>query len=35
VEPLGDLHITWTGTDDGDVTVGDDYEESPEKPADG
>src|SRR5690606_3225709 len=35
VEPLGDLHITWTGTDGGDVTVGDDYEESPEKPADG
>jgi segregation and condensation protein A len=26
VEPLGDLHITWSGTDDGDVRVGDDYE---------
>ncbi|GAA3207388.1 segregation and condensation protein A [Nonomuraea helvata] len=31
VEPLGDLHITWTGADDGDVAVGDDYEESAEK----
>jgi segregation and condensation protein A len=32
-EPLGELHITWTGTDDGDVEVGDDYEGSrePEK----
>ncbi|GAA4040187.1 segregation and condensation protein A [Nonomuraea soli] len=27
LEPLGDLHVTWTGTDDGDVAVGDDYEE--------
>ncbi len=34
LEPLGDLHVTWTGADDGDVSVGDDYEESPEKPAD-
>jgi segregation and condensation protein A len=32
VEPLGDLHVTWTGSDDGDVAVGDDYEESAEKP---
>ncbi|KAB8189982.1 segregation/condensation protein A [Nonomuraea phyllanthi] len=32
VEALGDLHITWTGSDDGDVAVGDDYEESAEKP---
>ncbi|MEV0228796.1 segregation/condensation protein A [Nonomuraea sp. NPDC050786] len=31
VEPLGDLHITWTGADDGDVAVGDDYEEPAEK----
>jgi segregation and condensation protein A len=32
-EPLGELHVTWTGTDDGDVVVGDDYEGSrePEK----
>ncbi|GLW63283.1 segregation/condensation protein A [Actinomadura rubrobrunea] len=32
-EPLGELHITWTGTDDGDIDVGDDYEGSrePEK----
>lgn len=34
LEPLGDLHVTWTGADDGDVSVGDDYEESAEKPAD-
>lgn len=34
LEPLGDLHVTWTGADDGDVSVGDDYEESPERPAD-
>lgn len=33
VEPLGDLHVTWTGSDDGDVSVGDDYEESAEKAA--
>jgi segregation and condensation protein A len=32
VEPLGDLHVTWTGADEGDVAVGDDYEESAEKP---
>jgi segregation and condensation protein A len=25
-EPLGELHIAWTGTDEGDVQVGDDYE---------
>jgi segregation and condensation protein A len=25
-EPLGALHVTWTGADDGDVEVGDDYE---------
>jgi segregation and condensation protein A len=29
-EPLGELHITWTGPDDGDVEVGDDYEGSKE-----
>jgi len=34
LEPLGDLHVTWTGAADGDVAVGDDYEESSEKPAD-
>ncbi len=28
LEPLGDLHVTWTGTDDGDVAVTDDYDES-------
>jgi segregation and condensation protein A len=25
VEPLGELYITWTGAEDGDVVVGDDY----------
>ncbi|WP_018657155.1 segregation and condensation protein A [Actinomadura flavalba] len=29
-EPLGELHITWTGTDEGDVRVADDYEGSKE-----
>ena len=35
VEPLGDLYVTWTGADDGDVTVGDDYDEGrpEERPA--
>ncbi|MFI7704747.1 segregation and condensation protein A [Nonomuraea sp. NPDC049480] len=32
IEPLGELHVTWTGSADGDVAVGDDYEESAEKP---
>lgn len=31
LEPLGELHITWTGTDEGDVEVGDDYEGAPAK----
>ncbi|HEY7484771.1 MAG TPA: segregation/condensation protein A [Streptosporangiaceae bacterium] len=26
IEPLGELHITWTGTNEGDIDVGDDYE---------
>ncbi|MBB2912962.1 segregation and condensation protein A [Streptosporangium becharense] len=36
VEALGELHVTWTGSDDGDVTVADDYDESPKRkePAD-
>nr|BFE35409.1 hypothetical protein GCM10010200_076600 [Actinomadura rugatobispora] len=25
-EPLGELHITWTGSEEGDIKVGDDYE---------
>nr|WP_245974785.1 segregation/condensation protein A [Thermomonospora umbrina] len=33
IEPLGELHVTWTGADDGDVAVDDDYEGSPQ-PAD-
>ncbi|KAB2342675.1 segregation and condensation protein A [Actinomadura rudentiformis] len=33
-EPLGELHITWTGSDGGDVDV-DEYEGSPEPAKDG
>jgi segregation and condensation protein A len=32
LEPLGDLHVTWTGSDDGDVAVTDDYDERPAPP---
>jgi segregation and condensation protein A len=28
-EPLGELIITWTGTEDGEVVVGDDYSGRP------
>ncbi|MCG5212510.1 segregation/condensation protein A [Streptosporangium soli] len=28
IEALGELHVTWTGDDDGDVSVADDYDES-------
>ncbi|MGP4024979.1 segregation and condensation protein A [Actinomadura sp. 3N407] len=31
LEPLGDLHVTWVGTDEGDIEVGDDYEGVPKK----
>ncbi|SDG03341.1 condensin subunit ScpA [Sinosporangium album] len=35
LEPLGELHVTWTGSDEGDVLVGDDYDENAGKgPAD-
>jgi segregation and condensation protein A len=27
--PLGDLHLRWTGTDDGDIDVGDEFDEPP------
>jgi segregation and condensation protein A len=33
--PLGDLHVRWTGTDDGDIDVGDEFDEplaSPDDP---
>ncbi|HEY9525298.1 MAG TPA: segregation/condensation protein A [Thermopolyspora sp.] len=33
LEPLGDLHVTWTGTDDGDIAVGDDYDMRSEETA--
>ncbi|WP_254715214.1 ScpA family protein [Actinomadura sp. NAK00032] len=32
-QPLGELHVIWTGADDGDVEVGDDYEGAPKKDA--
>ncbi len=34
IEPLGELHITWTGSDEGDIEVGDDYEGAHERKAD-
>ncbi|MFC0042056.1 segregation and condensation protein A [Actinomadura rayongensis] len=34
-EPLGALHVTWTGADDGDVEVGDDYEGTRPPPGEG
>ncbi|MFC4051608.1 segregation and condensation protein A [Actinomadura syzygii] len=30
-QPLAELHVTWTGADDGDVEVGDDYDGAPQK----
>jgi segregation and condensation protein A len=30
IEPLGELHVNWTGSDEGDVAVGDDYQGAPE-----
>ncbi|GAA3426323.1 segregation/condensation protein A [Streptosporangium nondiastaticum] len=33
IEPLGELHVTWTGSDDGDIAVADDYDESGGKEA--
>jgi segregation and condensation protein A len=30
IEPLGELHVGWTGSDEGEVEVGDDYEGDPE-----
>ncbi|GAT64718.1 segregation/condensation protein A [Planomonospora sp. ID91781] len=36
VEPLGELYVTWTGSDEGDVAVADDYDDRTRKePADG
>lgn len=35
LEPLGELYVTWTGTDEGDIEVGDDYEGSREQPKGG
>jgi segregation and condensation protein A len=29
LDPLGELYVTWTGTDDGEVDVGDDYSGRP------
>ncbi|MBG0817483.1 ScpA family protein [Planomonospora sp. ID82291] len=36
LEPLGELYVTWTGSDEGDVAVADDYDDRTRKePADG
>lgn len=32
IEALGELHVTWTGSDDGDIQVGDEYEGAPPQP---
>jgi segregation and condensation protein A len=29
IEPLGELHVAWTGSDEGDIQVGDEYEGAP------
>jgi segregation and condensation protein A len=31
--PLGELHVRWTGTDDGEITVTDEFDEAPAIPA--
>ena len=30
VDPLGELHVRWTGTDEGDVEVPDEFDEDAE-----
>ena len=32
--PLGDLHLRWTGTDEGDIDVGDEFDEPMGSPDD-
>jgi len=32
VDPLGELHIRWTGSDEGDVEVEDEFDEQPGEP---
>jgi segregation and condensation protein A len=34
VDPLGELHIRWTGSDEGDVEVEDEFDEEPGQPGD-
>jgi segregation and condensation protein A len=34
LEPLGELYVTWTGTEDGEVVVGDDYSGRPPEKTD-
>jgi segregation and condensation protein A len=34
VEPLGELYVTWTGTEDGEIVVGDDYSGRPPEKTD-
>jgi segregation and condensation protein A len=33
IEALGELHVTWTGSEEGDVVVGDGYRGAPEQGA--
>jgi segregation and condensation protein A len=33
VDPLGELHIRWTGTDEGEIEVPDEFEDGAERPA--
>lgn len=33
VEPLGELHVAWIGSDDGEVNIGDDYHGTPRRDA--
>ena len=30
-EPFGELHVEWTGSDEGEIAVGDDYEGTPDR----
>ena len=34
VDPLGELHVRWTGTDEGDVEVADEFDEDATPTAD-
>ncbi|GAB2817435.1 hypothetical protein GCM10022221_14080 [Actinocorallia aurea] len=32
IEPLGELHVTWTGSEEGDIALGDEFEGAPPAP---